>query len=62
MIKNITLNIKIEHDNGDIEKHRWFIKGFIHRKLTIIWNRKFDFRTATEIRDWFMRLLQGIDK
>ncbi len=60
MIKNITLNIKIEHVNGKIEKHRWKISGFMHRKLTIIRNRKFDIRTATEIRDYFMKLLQNV--
>lgn len=60
MIKNITLNIKIVHENGEIKKHNWKISGFMHRRLTIVRNRKFDFRTATQIRDWFMQLLQGV--
>lgn len=57
-IKAITLKINIIYANDEVKKYNWKITGFLHRKLKIVHNGKLSIRTATQIRDWFMRVLQ----
>lgn len=58
MIKEIRINIKIINECGNIKKHNWIITGFMHRKLLLTTGNKFHIKTATQIRDYFMKLLR----
>uniref|UniRef100_A0A6M3L051 Uncharacterized protein n=1 Tax=viral metagenome TaxID=1070528 RepID=A0A6M3L051_9ZZZZ len=57
-VKEIRLNFKITYSDGSLRKYNWQITGFMFRKLCIVSNKKLYIRTATEIRDWFMKMLQ----